>query len=58
MSAFQAICGGSAKECADWLADYIEAGAQHLVLRIGVLDPHPRMIGDELLPLLRQAGSS
>lgn len=58
MSAFQAFCGGSAQECADWLAGYIEAGARHLVLRIGALDPHPQMLADQLLPLLRQTGSS
>ncbi|MGA5540491.1 LLM class flavin-dependent oxidoreductase [Mycobacterium sp. NPDC051198] len=58
MGAFQAFCGGSARECADWLAGYLDAGARHLVLRIGALDPHPQMLAAELLPLLRQAGSS
>lgn len=58
ISSFQAICGGSAEECAHWLTGYIEAGARHLVLRIGVLDPHPQMIADQLLPLLRQTGIS
>ncbi|OBB34370.1 F420-dependent oxidoreductase [Mycolicibacterium peregrinum] len=58
MSTFQAFCGGSAQECADWLAGYVDAGARHLVLRIGALDPHPQMVARDLLPLLRQAGNS
>ncbi|MDF3336100.1 LLM class flavin-dependent oxidoreductase [Mycolicibacterium septicum] len=58
LSSFQAICGGSAQECAAWLAGYVDAGARHLVLRIGSLDPDPRMLAGRLLPLLRQAGSS
>ena len=40
----QAIRGGSVQECLDWLARYVDAGARHLILRIGSLDaraPNP-----------------
>ncbi len=56
MSSIQAYCGGSAHECAEWLARYVEAGARHIILRIGALDPHPRMLAEHLLPALRQVG--
>ncbi|WP_396899123.1 hypothetical protein [Mycolicibacterium sp.] len=56
MSSIQAYCGGPAHECAEWLARYVEAGARHLILRIGALDPHPRMLAEHLLPALRQVG--
>ncbi|WP_052864223.1 LLM class flavin-dependent oxidoreductase [Streptomyces niger] len=39
MAAFQAFGYGSAQECAEWLGGYVRAGARHLVLRIGSLDP-------------------
>ncbi|WP_330255443.1 LLM class flavin-dependent oxidoreductase [Nocardia sp. NBC_00565] len=38
MSMIQAYFGGSAEECAQWLGRYLDAGAAHLVLRIGSLD--------------------
>ncbi|MGL6235470.1 MAG: LLM class flavin-dependent oxidoreductase [Segniliparus sp.] len=53
MSAIQAVCGGSAQECLDWLARYVEAGARHLILRIGSLDPHVEVLAERLLPALR-----
>ncbi|MGV0812637.1 LLM class flavin-dependent oxidoreductase [Mycolicibacterium boenickei] len=58
MSSIQAYCGGSVDECAAWLARYVEAGARHLILRIGALDPHPRMLAEHLLPALRQLGTA
>jgi alkanesulfonate monooxygenase SsuD/methylene tetrahydromethanopterin reductase-like flavin-dependent oxidoreductase (luciferase family) len=50
----QAIRGGSAKECLDWLARYVDAGARHLILRIGSLDARPESVADELLPALKE----
>ncbi|WP_411105006.1 LLM class flavin-dependent oxidoreductase [Streptomyces sp. cmx-4-9] len=55
MSTVQAYAWGSAESCADWLAGYVRAGARHLVLRIGSLDPQPhlRRIAEVLLPAVR-----
>jgi alkanesulfonate monooxygenase SsuD/methylene tetrahydromethanopterin reductase-like flavin-dependent oxidoreductase (luciferase family) len=49
----QAIRGGSVQECLDWLGHYVDAGAQHLILRVGSLDARPEMIAEQLLPALR-----
>jgi hypothetical protein len=38
-STVQAFCYGTAEECAAFLARYVAAGAQHLVIRIGSLRP-------------------
>jgi alkanesulfonate monooxygenase SsuD/methylene tetrahydromethanopterin reductase-like flavin-dependent oxidoreductase (luciferase family) len=55
MSAIQAYQHGSAEQCARWLARFVDAGARHLVLRIGALDPGRQLelIAGELLPALR-----
>jgi alkanesulfonate monooxygenase SsuD/methylene tetrahydromethanopterin reductase-like flavin-dependent oxidoreductase (luciferase family) len=53
----QAIRGGSVQECLDWLARYVDAGAQHLILRIGSLTARPESIADKLLPTLKEIGS-
>ncbi|MFJ9343564.1 LLM class flavin-dependent oxidoreductase [Streptomyces sp. NPDC101733] len=55
MSTVQAYGWGSAESCAEWLSAYVRAGARHLVLRIGSLDPQPqlRQIAEVLLPALR-----
>ncbi|MEU1374671.1 LLM class flavin-dependent oxidoreductase [Streptomyces triculaminicus] len=55
MSAIQAYGWGTAEHCAEWLASYVRAGARHLVLRVGSLDPEPQLkeIADVLLPALR-----
>lgn len=37
MSTVQAYCYGTAEECAAWLAEYVCAGARHLVIRVGSL---------------------
>ncbi|HWH01664.1 MAG TPA: LLM class flavin-dependent oxidoreductase [Pilimelia sp.] len=54
MASFQAYGYGTAAQCADWLAGYVRAGARHLVLRIGSLDPAPQLkeIAEVLLPAL------
>jgi alkanesulfonate monooxygenase SsuD/methylene tetrahydromethanopterin reductase-like flavin-dependent oxidoreductase (luciferase family) len=39
MSTVQAYCYGTAEDCAAWLAGYVQAGARHLVIRIGSLGP-------------------
>jgi alkanesulfonate monooxygenase SsuD/methylene tetrahydromethanopterin reductase-like flavin-dependent oxidoreductase (luciferase family) len=43
MSMIQAYFGGSAAECVDWLGRYLDAGARHLVLRIGSLQAHRQL---------------
>ena len=53
MSQIQAVRGGSIEECVDWLAGYVEAGARHLVLRIGALDARAGVLAEQLLPALR-----
>jgi alkanesulfonate monooxygenase SsuD/methylene tetrahydromethanopterin reductase-like flavin-dependent oxidoreductase (luciferase family) len=50
----QAIRGGSVQECLDWLARYVDAGAQHLILRIGSLRPRPESVAEQLLPALKE----
>jgi alkanesulfonate monooxygenase SsuD/methylene tetrahydromethanopterin reductase-like flavin-dependent oxidoreductase (luciferase family) len=53
MNQIQAVRGGSIGECVDWLAGYVEAGARHLILRIGALDARAGKVADQLLPALR-----
>jgi alkanesulfonate monooxygenase SsuD/methylene tetrahydromethanopterin reductase-like flavin-dependent oxidoreductase (luciferase family) len=52
----QAIRGGSVQECLDWLACYLDAGARHLIVRIGSLDAHPESVAEQLLPALKELG--
>jgi alkanesulfonate monooxygenase SsuD/methylene tetrahydromethanopterin reductase-like flavin-dependent oxidoreductase (luciferase family) len=47
MHCVQAIRGGSVQECLDWLARYVDAGARHMILRIGSLSARPRIRGRE-----------
>lgn len=60
VAAVQAYAFGSPAACADWLAGYFDAGARHVVVRIGTLHPMPRLIeqlkltADALLPAARQ----
>ncbi|WP_327099203.1 LLM class flavin-dependent oxidoreductase [Nocardia vinacea] len=51
MSTIQAYFGGSADECVHWLGRYLDAGAQHLVLRIGSLQARRQLdlLADALL---------
>jgi alkanesulfonate monooxygenase SsuD/methylene tetrahydromethanopterin reductase-like flavin-dependent oxidoreductase (luciferase family) len=53
----QAIRGGSVEECLDWLAGYVDAGARHLILRIGSLTGRPESVAEQLLPALKELGS-
>jgi alkanesulfonate monooxygenase SsuD/methylene tetrahydromethanopterin reductase-like flavin-dependent oxidoreductase (luciferase family) len=55
MSTIQAYGWGSAKHCVEWLADYVRAGARHIVIRIGSLDSEPQLtdIAEFVLPALR-----
>jgi alkanesulfonate monooxygenase SsuD/methylene tetrahydromethanopterin reductase-like flavin-dependent oxidoreductase (luciferase family) len=50
----QAIRGGTVDECLDWLARYVDAGARHLILRIGSLTGRPESVAEQLLPALRR----
>ncbi|WP_447034917.1 LLM class flavin-dependent oxidoreductase [Streptomyces sp. DSM 118878] len=56
MSAIQAYAWGPSEHCAQRLADYVRAGARHIVLRIGSLRPetHLREIADVLMSKARQ----
>jgi hypothetical protein len=53
----QAIRGGSAQECLDWLARYVDVGARHLILRIGSLAARPESVAGKLLPALKELGT-
>jgi alkanesulfonate monooxygenase SsuD/methylene tetrahydromethanopterin reductase-like flavin-dependent oxidoreductase (luciferase family) len=55
MSAIQAYHYGGAEQCARWLARFVDAGARHLVLRVGALEPGRQigLIASEILPALR-----
>ncbi|SDD18173.1 LLM class flavin-dependent oxidoreductase [Actinokineospora iranica] len=55
MSTFQAYGWGSADDCAEWLAGYIRAGARHIVVRIGSLDPGDQLdqLAEAVLPAVR-----
>jgi alkanesulfonate monooxygenase SsuD/methylene tetrahydromethanopterin reductase-like flavin-dependent oxidoreductase (luciferase family) len=57
MSTIQAYFGGSADEFVQWLGRYLDAGASHLVLRIGSLDAHRQLdlLADALLPAYQSA---
>lgn len=60
MSTIQAYGHGTPEQCAQWLAGYVEAGARHIVLRIGALDPGDQLdlIAREVLPTLRAANAA
>jgi alkanesulfonate monooxygenase SsuD/methylene tetrahydromethanopterin reductase-like flavin-dependent oxidoreductase (luciferase family) len=53
----QAIRGGPMGECLDWLARYVDAGARHLILRIGSLTARPESVAETLLPALKELGT-
>lgn len=56
MATVQAYAWGSAESCADALAAYVRAGARHLIVRIGSLDPEPQLkqIAAAVLPRLKE----
>ncbi|HEY3608768.1 MAG TPA: LLM class flavin-dependent oxidoreductase [Pseudonocardiaceae bacterium] len=58
MAAIQAYAWGTAETCADRLADYVRAGARHIVIRIGSLEPEPQLkeIAEVVLPAIRALG--
>jgi len=58
MLTIQAYGWGSAECCAEWLAGYVRAGARHIVIRIGSLNPEPQLkdIAEFVLPALRALG--
>ncbi|MEV6554676.1 LLM class flavin-dependent oxidoreductase [Nocardia sp. NPDC051756] len=55
MSTIQAYFGGTAEDCADWLTRYLDAGATHLILRLGSLDVLRQLdlVAEKVLPALR-----
>ncbi|MGW5053106.1 LLM class flavin-dependent oxidoreductase [Actinokineospora sp. NPDC004072] len=58
MSTFQAYGYGSAEDCAEWLAGYVRAGARHIIIRIGSLDPGDQLeqLAADVLPAVRGLG--
>jgi len=60
MTAIQAYHHGAADECADWLGGYLEAGARHVVIRIGSLTPAAQLaeIAEMVLPTLRASAAA
>jgi alkanesulfonate monooxygenase SsuD/methylene tetrahydromethanopterin reductase-like flavin-dependent oxidoreductase (luciferase family) len=58
MSTFQAYGWGSADDCAEWIAGYVEAGARHIIIRIGSLDPGDQLeqLAADVLPAVRTLG--
>jgi alkanesulfonate monooxygenase SsuD/methylene tetrahydromethanopterin reductase-like flavin-dependent oxidoreductase (luciferase family) len=56
MSELQPYFGGPERECAEWLAGYVRAGARHIVLRIGSFDEYGKQLhatAETVLPMLR-----
>jgi alkanesulfonate monooxygenase SsuD/methylene tetrahydromethanopterin reductase-like flavin-dependent oxidoreductase (luciferase family) len=60
LMAIQTVIIGAPDECSARLADYFEAGATHVVARIGTLRPHDRLehLAEVLLPAVRSHTSS
>jgi alkanesulfonate monooxygenase SsuD/methylene tetrahydromethanopterin reductase-like flavin-dependent oxidoreductase (luciferase family) len=60
MRQLQAFYGGEPEGCVEWLGNYIDAGARHLIIRLGTLDQHERALERfaELLPRLRDRASA
>jgi alkanesulfonate monooxygenase SsuD/methylene tetrahydromethanopterin reductase-like flavin-dependent oxidoreductase (luciferase family) len=56
MLRIQAYCWGAPERCADWLAGYAEAGARHIIIRIGSLTPERQLkqIADTVLSAIRR----
>ncbi|WP_021593956.1 LLM class flavin-dependent oxidoreductase [Actinomadura welshii] len=56
VASVQALFAGTARQAADWLSGYIEAGARHVVIRLATEDHDADLerFGDEVLPLLRE----
>lgn len=60
MSTIQAYFGGTAEDRADWLTRYLDAGAAHLILRLGSLHVRRQLdlVAGELLPALRSRAAA
>lgn len=56
VASIQAMFAGTARQAADWLNGYIEAGARHVVIRLATDDHDAGLeeFGDKVLPLLRE----
>ena len=54
MRAFQGCAAGSVDAVAAWLRAYVEAGAEHLVLRFGSGDPETQL--ERAAPLVAALG--
>ncbi|WP_309113188.1 LLM class flavin-dependent oxidoreductase [Saccharothrix sp.] len=55
LRAYQLYYGGSAKDFTSYLAEYVEAGARHIVLRMGTFDHYERnvrAIAEGVMPAL------
>ena len=57
METLQASFAGRADWCAEWLRDFLRAGAEHVIFRIGSFEwrPQLRTIVEEIVPALRDA---
>ncbi|MEJ2858936.1 MULTISPECIES: LLM class flavin-dependent oxidoreductase [unclassified Saccharothrix] len=58
MTDYQLYFGGSAARFTRWLGEYVDAGARHVVLRMGSFDDydhHVRVIADEVVPALHES---
>ncbi|MYS81511.1 LLM class flavin-dependent oxidoreductase [Embleya scabrispora] len=56
MAQIQAYCWGSAAKCANWLSAYVSAGARHIVIRVGSLEPAGQLeeIAERVLPAIHR----
>jgi probable F420-dependent oxidoreductase len=56
VASVQALFAGTARQAADWLNGYVEAGARHVVIRLATDDHDAGLeeFGDKVLPLLRE----
>jgi alkanesulfonate monooxygenase SsuD/methylene tetrahydromethanopterin reductase-like flavin-dependent oxidoreductase (luciferase family) len=55
MSNYQLYFGGSEKAFVDWLTEYVEAGARHIILRVGSFDEYDsqvRALAEGVLPAI------
>ncbi|WP_370943957.1 LLM class flavin-dependent oxidoreductase [Amycolatopsis sp. cg5] len=58
MSAYQLYFGGSASAFTRWISDYADAGARHIVIRVGSFDHYDRQVrtlADEVVPAVKGA---
>jgi alkanesulfonate monooxygenase SsuD/methylene tetrahydromethanopterin reductase-like flavin-dependent oxidoreductase (luciferase family) len=55
---YQGLCAGTAETCAQWLGDFVAAGAQTVVIRFGGPDQVSQLerCAREVLPRVRASG--